>query len=126
LIIKELIDHIKKGVSMVHYGAILEKAVRNSNLSITALATKLNVNRRSIYYWFERKRLDPLVMKRIGEIIHFDFSTYLTTTTSDRTIPSYQKKETMTNEDMYYWKNKYDLLLNKYHAALGEKRESVY
>ena len=109
---------------MVHYGAVLEKAVRNSNLSISSLAKKLDVNRRSIYYWFERKRLDPLVMERIGRIINVDFSTYLTTAISNSTTPHYQQSNVI-NEDVDHWKIKYTRLLHRYNETLSEMRRSA-
>ncbi|WP_423148845.1 hypothetical protein [Rubrolithibacter danxiaensis] len=105
---------------MEHKGALLEKAVRNSDVSITDLAKKLNVNRRTLYYWFNKKYVRVDVMHEIGKIIHRDFS--------DTFIPARSgssMNETRTsgniNPDINYWKDKYRNLLDKYENLLQKQ-----
>ena len=111
---------------MVHYGSILEKAVRNSNMSITEIAKRLHVNRRSIYYWFDKKRLDTAILEDIGVIINHDFKSSLPTTFNNRTSLYFQKTPAKSDEDIIYWKDKYNQLLQRYNATVSELREPVF
>jgi transcriptional regulator with XRE-family HTH domain len=108
------------------YGKIVEYIVRKKGYSITELATKLSVNRRSIYNWFNQKDLRTDIILKIGHIIRHDFS---------REFP-----ELFTSEDFEYifnikqpyldqmdlhsphndknWKDKYIELLEKYNNIL--------
>ncbi|MDB5019809.1 MAG: hypothetical protein JWQ28_936, partial [Pedobacter sp.] len=42
-----------------HYGQILERAIRRNGNSISDVARLLNINRRSVYNWFNQAQLRP-------------------------------------------------------------------
>lgn len=59
---------------MKHKGKILEKAVRNSNISITKIAGLLDYTSRNMYNLFERDDLPNELFIRTGKVIGYDFS----------------------------------------------------
>jgi len=58
----------------MHYGQIVEYTVRKKGLSIAELARLVNVNRRSVYNWFNQEKLKVETIYRIGIAIKHDFS----------------------------------------------------
>jgi hypothetical protein len=112
-----------------HRGQIVEYLVRRNGYSITDLASELNVNRRSIYNYFQNNLLKSDVIFKIGYVIRHDFS---------REFPEF-----FTAEDFSYkfksvnagamplnnavnmrdehWKDKYLNLLEIYNEALLKK-----
>lgn len=109
-----------------HYGQIVEYWVRKNGYSITDLAIELDVNRRSIYNYFQNKYLKIDVILKVGRVIRHDFS---------KEFPEF-----FTSEDFAYaykqikpvavfagaaesdveenWKDKYLNLLEAYNEAL--------
>jgi hypothetical protein len=57
-----------------HHGQIVEYRVRKNAYCISDLARASNVNRRSIYNWFNQKRLREEIIFKIGLTIRHDFS----------------------------------------------------
>lgn len=57
-----------------HYGEIVEYVVRKNGVSITELADGLNVNRRTVYNYFQNKFLKQDIILKIGLLIRHDFS----------------------------------------------------
>lgn len=57
-----------------HHGQIVEYRVRKNAYCISDLAKACNINRRSIYNWFNSKRLKEEIILRIGLTIKHDFS----------------------------------------------------
>jgi transcriptional regulator with XRE-family HTH domain len=108
-----------------HYGHIIERIIRRNGYSISELARLTNVNRRSIYNWFNQKSLKPEIIFRIGCALKHDFSeefpelftedefqkviTPLKTTTDEE--PSLEGSST-------YWKDKYIKILEEYNRLL--------
>lgn len=96
----------------LHHGSIVEKAIRRSSRSITDIAKSTNLNRRSIYNYFNQKRLKPSLIISIGTAIQFDFS---------EEIPELKSNKNhidVTFEKEDYWKSRYIDLLEKYNAIL--------
>lgn len=106
---------------MQHKGAILEKAVRASGMSLASLTKKLNRSRRWIYDAFENPNLSIDYILEIGKVIHHDF-------TDD--IDELKKYRSMAHETgnsfidkkpedtVMFWKEKYMGLLEKYNGLL--------
>jgi transcriptional regulator with XRE-family HTH domain len=116
----------------LHYGQIVEKRVRRSGISITELARNTNVNRRSVYNWFNQKRLSANIIHRIGCAINYDFTTDFPQLFSaggfkfNRFNPDalmeeekYPIPEPKDNEGN--WKDKYVNLLEDYNSLLQSK-----
>ena len=59
---------------MIHKGEIIEKAVRNSGMSITNLAKRLGKSRRHIYNIFDNPSVSWETIMQIGKIINYDFT----------------------------------------------------
>ena len=57
-----------------HHGQIVEYRVRKNAYCISDLARACRINRRSIYNWFNSKRLKEEIILRIGLTIKHDFS----------------------------------------------------
>jgi transcriptional regulator with XRE-family HTH domain len=108
------------------YGKIVEYIVRKNGYSITELATKLSVNRRSIYNWFNQKDLRTDIIFKIGHIIRHDFSQQfpeLFTTEDFKYIfnirqPYLEQINLYSPNNDENWKDKYIELLEKYNNIL--------
>ena len=116
----------------LHTGAIVERVVRRSGVSITELARRTNVNRRSVYNWFNQKILKLDVICKIGNVLGHDFSLeFPNYFPNSENNPSVKKSinvaidEANSSESVYYWMNKYIGLLEKYNELLvkASKRE---
>jgi AcrR family transcriptional regulator len=59
---------------MPHQGEIVQEAIRNSGISITRIVEELGITRPTIYRKFKDDTLDTNFVKRIGEIIGYDFA----------------------------------------------------
>jgi hypothetical protein len=57
-----------------HHGQIVEKVFRRDGHSISEVARMLNINRRSIYNWFNQAVLRQEIIYKIGHGIMHDFS----------------------------------------------------
>ncbi|MDB5010848.1 MAG: hypothetical protein JWR67_2716 [Mucilaginibacter sp.] len=115
-----------------HHGEVVEKVIRRNGYSISELARLTNVNRRSIYNWFNQKHLKPDIIYRIGCALNYDFSAefpnlFLGNETKtmnnmkliSSNIETHHYKETNEN----YWKDKYINLLEKYNDLLKSNVE---
>ncbi|TWR25255.1 TetR/AcrR family transcriptional regulator [Mucilaginibacter pallidiroseus] len=108
-----------------HNGQITEYLVRKNGFSITELAIALNVNRRSIYNYFQNKHLKYDVMLKIGRIIRHDFSQefpeYFTSEEFEVSNKQYSNNvmdsHIQSTEDGI-WKDKYIDLLEKHQQLL--------
>lgn len=99
---------------MEHQGATLEKAVRNSDISIKRLAEILKVNRKTVYYWFGNRRLSPEVLIRINNVIKSDFL-------KPRAFGEPGQSVSENRQEIEFWKTKYLDLLDRYNFFLKEK-----
>lgn len=115
---------------LVHHGQIIEKVVRRNGHSISDVARLTNVNRRSVYNWFNQQQLKPEIIYRIGCVINHDFSAELPHLfTSEDFEKGFKRKAFVGSsindpEDMYnkhYWKDKYIDLLERYNTLLSNK-----
>jgi hypothetical protein len=57
-----------------HHGQTLEKVIRKGGHSISEVARMMNVNRRSVYNWFDLAVLRSEIIYKIGHKIMHDFS----------------------------------------------------
>jgi AcrR family transcriptional regulator len=108
-----------------HYGEIVEYYVRKKGVSITELAAGLNVNRRTVYNYFQNKYLKIDIIFDIGVLISHDFSSEFPELF---TSEEFEKKTRQNvnnylvvdpNSDEEKWKDKYIQLLEAYNETLG-------
>lgn len=105
----------------VHRGKIAEKAVRESGVSLTSLAERLSVSRRTLYNYFLQPDLSIHTLLAIGKNIHVDFSKMLPKETY--VIPSphqFEVRDSLPEKDPSFWKEKYYSLLEKHNELLLE------
>ena len=121
----------KKNTIVKHRGEIIEKAVRESGISITELARRLNKSRRHIYNIFNNSGVDIDTIIQIGKIIHKDFSNeiqYINTSKKyfEPTIASLSVKEEQSQyESIALWREKYFTLLEEYNKLLEKYVQKV-
>jgi transcriptional regulator with XRE-family HTH domain len=59
---------------MPHQGEIVQEAIKNSGISITRIVEELGITRPTIYRKFKDDTLDAKFVRKIGEIIGYDFT----------------------------------------------------
>jgi hypothetical protein len=105
-----------------HYGQIVELVIRKKGVSISELARLTNMNRRSVYNWFNQKYLKQDIIYQIGLILNHDFSVE---------FPELFRKEDFNqnqsclseflfpvSSEQPLWKDKYIELLERYNSLL--------
>lgn len=120
----------------IHVGEVIEEIVRSNQLSISDLARRIHVNRRSVYNWFKQKNLRPYTLQRICYVLVYDFSIKLPEFFNKEfpitnLPPSGDKSEPQAEPEadqnaVQYWMNKYIYILEKYNEILarGTKEHS--
>ena len=63
---------------MPHQGEILQDAIKNSGISITRIVEELGITRPTIYRKFKDEIVDYSFVKKVGDIINYDFSNEFT------------------------------------------------
>ncbi|TFF39842.1 helix-turn-helix domain-containing protein [Mucilaginibacter psychrotolerans] len=104
-----------------HYGQIVEYRVRKNGYSISELAKGLQVNRRSIYNWFNQRNLKKDIILSIGCLLRHDFSEEIPEMFSPddfNCILYTPAKDADTNAENEHYKNKYVALLEQYNQLL--------
>jgi hypothetical protein len=107
-----------------HHGQLIEKIIRRNGHSITDIARLTNVNRRSVYNWFNKARLKPRTIKCIGEAISYDFTGIFPEFKEDISTEAVSltnvKKSKSLDTEAYDWKDKYIELLEKHAELLSQ------
>lgn len=108
-----------------HHGQILEQSVRKAHIGISEIARKLDISRKTIYNWFETKKISVDILKKVGNIIGHDFSVELPNEFSceeERLANRFDNpKSTNTvikNDEVYYWMERYIRLLENMNQNL--------
>jgi predicted transcriptional regulator len=104
----------------MHKGQIIEKAVKESGISITQLAKKIKKSRQSVYNIFESQNVPIDLILSIGKAIHYDFSKDI------KQLKAYSTKTDLTvveEGNVEYWKQKYITLLEEYNQLLKAKKK---
>ncbi len=121
--------------SEMHVGELIEELIRVNHLSISEVARRMHVNRRSVYNWFKQKTLRPYVFHRICNVLSEDFAIEVPNILQPRekeipppveVHPRLEEKEAGSSS-VNYWMNKYIHLLEKYNEILskGEPRPEL-
>jgi len=109
-----------------HRGQLVEYIVRKKYCSISELAIALDINRKSIYNWFQTKHLDSYIIYRIGKAIEHDFSVEFPELFHSEEFKDIQASKTISksvttdksNAEASQWKDKYLNLLEMYNGVL--------
>lgn len=109
----------------LHKGALIEKLIRRNGVSISQLAMRMKVNRRSVYNWFDQQTLKLDVILKIGTIIGCDIpKNYPEAFTPDEFLMLEEMGIYMTNvsddsgNNEKFWMDKYVNLLEEYNQLL--------
>lgn len=54
-------------------GQIIEERVKSMNMDVTEFAKRINRERSTIYHIFERSKIDTELLKKIGQVLEYDF-----------------------------------------------------
>jgi hypothetical protein len=110
----------------LHHGHTLEKIIRRDGHSISEVAKKLNVNRRSIYNWFNHPVLRQEIIFKIGHALLHDFSIEVPELFKPSdfnfevqpafSAEAYESQNQVKTDEMesLMWREKYLKLLKKY------------
>ena len=107
-------------------GENLELAIRKSGVSITEMAKRMRVDRRTFYNWFKKANVRKEIFLEAGFIIGRDFTKDFPGLIDDKAnevkhhrINKFQEKEVgLLSPSQDYWKLKYIDLLEKYNEVL--------
>lgn len=110
-----------------HHGKTIEYTLRKNDYNISDLAKSMNVNRRTLYNWFNHETIKKDIVFRIGCIIRHDFSTQFPEMFSSEefSVINRPKKQQLLGSDGNFWKNKYLLLLNEYNEIVDRHLKIV-
>ncbi|QNL52042.1 helix-turn-helix transcriptional regulator [Olivibacter sp. SDN3] len=110
-----------------HYGQAIERIIRRNGYSISELARLTNVNRRSIYNWFNQRNLKPEIIFRIGCALKHDFSEEFPELFSEDDFEKVlgtskdsgnSEEQPLEENSSAYWKDKYIRILEEYNRLL--------
>ena len=110
----------------LHYGQMIENAIRRHPMGISEISRQLNISRRTLYNWFEMKNLSLDIIYKIGYVIDYDF---LKEFTQNESIELNQLKNQdimdspstlniKAKNQLDYWMVKYIELLEKFNDRL--------
>jgi hypothetical protein len=106
---------------MLHRGEIIEKAIRESGYSITAVAQRLGKSRRWMYFLFDNPSVPLELVLQIGKILYHDFSQEIPEIIKGKYIISEPNNE-VDQESTAYWKNKYYQLVEEHLEVVKQLR----
>ncbi|TWR30908.1 hypothetical protein FPZ43_00040 [Mucilaginibacter pallidiroseus] len=106
-----------------HEGKLLEYIIRRDGYNLSELSKILNINRRTLYNWFNQKYVHDSIFIKIGLILRHDFSSDLPHKFTSDQFKLQPKSITQTvvadkDDDASDWKGKYLQLLEKYNDHL--------
>jgi DNA-binding CsgD family transcriptional regulator len=109
----------------LHHGQLLERVVRRAPIGISEIARKLKISRRTIYNWFESDKINLDVLRKIGHIIGYNFSTDLPEEFMADKIQGMDQQfnqmpfiHSTQNDTAYYWMGRYIQLLENVNQTL--------
>ncbi|MDN5246737.1 MAG: hypothetical protein V3581_00375 [Candidatus Cardinium sp.] len=97
---------------MQHRGEIIENVVRRSGISLSILASKMDVSRNTLYNRFKDKNVSYDFILTLGAVLHYNFSAHFPEMKSDSPLPDDPRAE------LFQLERKYKTLLEKYHWLL--------
>ena len=111
-----LIFELMSKIKQIHHGELLEKAIRESGVTLTVVAKKMSRSRNHLYNLFEYNKIAIETIIEIGKIINHDFSHDIYTLEKEK-----QKQEDVVKNEILFWKEKYYSLLEEHQTSLKQK-----
>jgi len=110
-----------------HHGKIIEYTLRKNDYNISDLAKSMNVNRRTLYNWFNHEKIKKEIVFRIGCIIRHDFSQQFPEMFSSEefSVINMPKKQQLLGDEGNRWRNKYLSLLEEYNKIVDRHLKIV-
>jgi transcriptional regulator with XRE-family HTH domain len=103
----------------IHHGKTIEQVIRRSGYSISYIARKLGVNRRSVYNWFNQQHLRADLIIKIGKAINCDLSTILPVMgLHPEDFTNFLSESDQFADETLEWKDRYLELLERYNELL--------
>ncbi|MGV8879514.1 MAG: helix-turn-helix domain-containing protein [Sphingobacteriaceae bacterium] len=116
----------------LHKGTLIERLIRRNGVSISDLAKRMGVNRRSVYNWFDQRNLKLDTVIKIGNIVGCDIpKEYPEAFTPDECsmlleLDIYNKSNLNgSSSDEKLWMDKYVKLLEEYNQLLIRQSSSA-
>ncbi len=106
---------------MIHRGDIIEKAIRESGYSITAVAQRLGKSRRWMYFLFDNPVVPLDLILQIGKILYHDFSNEIPEIIQGKFILS-ESDNLVDQESAAYWKDRYYQLVDEHLIVVKQLR----
>lgn len=110
---------------MIHRGEIVEQAIRKSGIPIATIAKRLGKSRRWMYLMFENPDVSFEIIKRIGQIIYYDFHDDFPMLSGKGQPYTDHEHQYDTHENAEYWKNKYFRLLEEHNELLKKVNQNI-
>lgn len=103
-----------------HHGKIIKLTLKKNDYNISDLAKSMNVNRRTLYNWFNQEKINTEIIFRIGCIIRHDFSEQFPEifSSAEFDVINMPKKQQLLGDEKNKWRTKYLLLLEEYNKVV--------
>ncbi len=109
---------------MEHRGEIIEKAIRNSGIPLTAIARRIGKSRQWIYLLFQNPNVPLHIVVQIGKIIYYDFNEEINGLSAGNYNLINSQHELSKEEES--WKEKYYKLMEEYLKLLKKESKESY
>lgn len=109
-------------------GEIVELVIRRNHISISELARRLHVSRRTVYNWFTQRNLSLDNICEIGKVLDYDFSADFPDKFNGRRNHATRQIQANLDENedsANYWRNKYINLLERYSGIKSYDSQSL-
>jgi len=107
---------------MIHRGELIEKAIRESGYSITAVAQRLGKSRRWMYFLFENPNVPLDLVLQIGKILYYDFSEVIPEISPRKNSVADSHEHSNRADEIAFWKNKYYQLVDEHLEVVKQLR----
>lgn len=114
---------------LTNRGKVLELIAKSSDISVSALARKMEYNRATVYRHFETEDLDFSILRRYGTALKHDFSIEFPEMIQlsgfvEEPLTAY-KASTISEvlQERDYWKDKYLALLERHNLLIMQQLE---
>lgn len=99
---------------MLHIGEKIKEIFKESGLTVAEFARRIDTSRENVYGIFRRKSIDTYLLKKISEVLNYNFfKYYINTEELYPEIKSLQRKLEVADQEIEYLKKINKLLERK-------------